>query len=207
MAYIAVGIDLAGSPRRTTGFCCLRGPRATRLRPLATDREILEEIRADAPDVVSIDAPLTLPRGRRRLGDRTAPHFRACDLALRARGIPFFPITLGPMRLLTARGMRLRRRLESEGLVVIESYPGGAQDVLGWPRKQDGVERLRRSLRGYGLTGDIERSGLTHDELDAATAAIVGRLYLTGGAEVLGDPTEGTLVLPAAQGRPATRRR
>ncbi len=177
------------------------------LRPLGTDAEILAAVRAAAPDVVSIDAPLSLPRGRRRLGDRTGPHFRACDFALRARGIPFFPLTLGPMRMLTARGMRLKRRLESEGRRVIESYPGGAQDVLGWPRKQAGVEDLRRALLRHGLTGDVERVDLTHDELDAATAAVVGRMYLLGDAEALGDPQEGTLVLPAPRGRDRSRRR
>lgn len=196
MALVVVGLDLAGSPRRTTGFCRLTGPRATLLRPLHEDGEILEATRAAHPDLVSIDAPLSLPRGRLRLEDRGAPHFRACDLELRARGIPFFPITLGPMRLLTARGMALRARLEAAGLRVIESYPGGAQDLLGMPRKQAGPERLRRALRRYGLTGDIERRGLTHDELDAATSAIVGRLHLVGRSQVLGDPAEGLLVLP-----------
>ena len=136
MAIVAVGIDRAVNPRRTTGFCGLTGPRSTRPRPLGSDREILEATREAAPDVVSIDAPLSLPRGLRRLGARTAPPFRACDLALRARRIPFFPITLGPMRLLMARGIRLGRRLEADGFVVIESYPGGAQEFSEGPARR-----------------------------------------------------------------------
>jgi hypothetical protein len=34
------------------------------------------------------------------------------------------------------------------------------------------------------------------DELDAATAALVGRLYLQGRAEVLGSVPEGAIVIP-----------
>jgi predicted nuclease with RNAse H fold len=191
-----VGLDLAGSARRTTGFCRLDGRFAVTLAPLHTDAEIEERIFASRPAIVSVDAPLSLPLGRADIEDRTGPHLRGCDRALLARRIRFFPITLGPMRMLTARGLRLRSRLESEGLRVIESYPGGAQDVLGFPRKQEGVERLRRALRRWGLTGDIARRGLSHDELDAATSAVVGRMVLDGAAEALGDPAEGLLYLP-----------
>ena len=35
-----------------------------------------------APDVVSIDAPLFLPKGRKSLEQRGPPHLRACDREL-----------------------------------------------------------------------------------------------------------------------------
>lgn len=163
---------------------------------LHTDQEIWERIDAAAPAVVSIDAPLSLPRGRRSLGDRSGPHFRSCDLALRTRGIRFFPLTLGPMRMLTRRGMRLRTRLERAGFVARESYPGAAQDILGIPRKGAGLPRLRAGLLRLGVQGGARRRGLTHDELDAITAAYVGRLWLEGQAEEIGDPREGVMILP-----------
>lgn len=191
-----VGLDLAGSPDRTTGFCRLVGPWSTFTRPLHTQEEVVLHTVQARPDVVSIDAPLSLPRGRPSLEARGPPHFRACDLALRRLGIPFFPLTLGPMRMLTARGIRLKGELEARGLRVIESYPGGAQDVLGVPRKGRGTEVLRRALAQRGFRGDVERRAITHDELDAITCAWVGRMFLQGRALAIGDRQEGEIVLP-----------
>ncbi|HTW55347.1 MAG TPA: DUF429 domain-containing protein [Thermoplasmata archaeon] len=198
-----VGLDLAGSPRRRTGYCTLGPGLATRTRVLLDDAEILDALLPLRPSIVAIDAPLSLPRGRRSLDVPGPPHFRACDLALRAMGIRFFPVTLGPMRLLTRRGMALADRLTAEGIPTIEAYPGGAQDVLGLPRKGGGAEPLRRALVRFGFSGAVERRELTHDELDAVVCAYTGREHLAGRSIVLGDPTEGTLVLPRP--RPGAR--
>ena len=198
---VAVGLDLAGVPHRTTGFCRLGFDGVASLAPLGADEEIVARTLAAHPDVVSIDAPLSIPRGRASIEDRSGPHLRACDRELLARGVRFFPVTLGPMRTLTTRGLRLRDRLTGEGLVVIESYPGGAQDVFGIPRKGAGLAALRRGLRSLGVTGEIGRRGVTHDELDAATSALVGLEFLEGRAEALGDPSEGLLYLPAGRAR------
>ena len=90
-----VGMDLAGSPRRPTGLCILRGLIA-RVRVVFSDEEILPLVSKASPDLVAIDAPLALPAGRTAIQDRSGGHFRPCDLALRERGIRFFPITLDP---------------------------------------------------------------------------------------------------------------
>lgn len=191
-----VGLDLAGSAHRSTGFCLLRGARRVETKVLHDDEEILAAVREAEPILVSIDAPLSLPAGRRSLEARGPPHLRACDRELLRRRIRFFPLTLGPMRLLTARGLRLKARLERDGLPVVESYPGAAQDILGLPRKGLGVERLRRALRNRGFSGSIERRRTTHDELDAVVCAWVGYLYALGRAEEIGDPSEGIMILP-----------
>jgi uncharacterized protein len=188
---------LAGSPARSTGFCFLgRGPRA-RTAILHSDEEILTATCEARPEVVSIDAPLSIPRGRTTIEDRSGPHLRAADRELLRLGIRFFPVTLGPMRMLTARGLRLRERLESEGLHPIESYPGAAQDLLGIPRKQNGMESLRRGLLRLGIRGDLERRDLSHDELDGVTCAVVGRAYLAGDFVAIGRPDEGLMILPS----------
>ena len=207
-AAVVVGLDLAGSPARRTGFCVLDRNLVARVAVLHADEEILARTLEARPAVVSIDAPLSIPAGRRDIHDRSGPHLRACDRALLARTIRFFPVTRGPMRMLTERGLRLTQRLESAGLPAIESYPGGAQDVLGIPRKHAGLEALRRGLIDWGITGDLRRRNLTHDELDAVTSALVGRMFLEGDAEALGDPAEGLLYLPrAGVSRPGSRRR
>jgi len=201
---VVLGLDLAGAPRRDTGCCLLRGPHRVSARIAHSDDEIRSVVRAGAPDLIVVDAPLSLPRGRRTLEDRAGPHLRACDRELLRRGIRFFPLTLGPMRMLTERGMRLAAEWRAEGYAVVEGYPGASQDLLGIPRKGAGVGPLARGLRRLGLAGDLGRRSLTHDELDAATIAWVGREHLAGRSLVIGDPEEGLMVLPQPT-RPATR--
>lgn len=191
-----VGLDLAGNAERTTGFCVLDERLNASTGALHSDREIITQILSVAPDVVSVDAPLSLPRGRKSLSRRGPPHFRACDLELRRMKIKFFPITLGPMRKLTSRGMKLRAVLETKGLRVIESYPGSIQDILGMPRKQAGLEKLRRALVDHGVKGDVHKSKITHDELDAITSALVGKMFLEDDYLAIGDPEEGLMILP-----------
>jgi uncharacterized protein len=191
-----VGLDLAGSPSRNTGGCVLIGPGDVRATVLHSDAEIRAFVRAGRPALVIIDAPLSLPRGRRSIGDRSGPHLRECDRELLRRRIRFFPLTLGPMRMLTERGMRIAAELRAAGYAVVEGYPGAAQDLLGIPRKSAGELRLTRGLVRLGLGGDLRRRPLTHDELDAVTIAWVGRQHLAGRSLVIGDPTEGVMVLP-----------
>lgn len=194
-----LGVDLAGSPRRPTGLCLLRGDRAE-TRVAFTDEEILEAARAARPALVAIDAPLNLPPGRRSIHERNGSHYRPCDLALRERRIPFFPITLGPMRSLTERGLRLKAALERHGLRVVEIYPGAAQDLWRIPRARRDMAGLLRGLRRLGIRGLTARA--CEHELDAASGALVGRLFLEGDAEVLGDFDSGAILVPkAAPGR------
>lgn len=198
---LVVGLDLAGSPKRPTGACRLSGSRAE-TRVLLSDDEIMAYLR-DAPAcIVAIDAPLTLPPGRRSIHDRNDAHYRPCDIELRKRKIPFFPITLGPMRGLTERGMALRAAIERPGIRVIEIYPGGAQDVWGIPRAARDFDGLLRGLRRLGLRG-LRKSATDH-ELDAASGALVGRLFLEGSAEIYGDFESGAIVMPRRP--PAARR-
>jgi len=191
----AVGLDLAGSERRDTGFCVMEGNMACRTEVLHTDDEIVAKTLAARPGVVSIDAPLFLPLGRASLEVKGPPHFRECDKELLRMKIKFFPISLGPMRMLTARGMRLRSIFQRQKLEVIESFPGAIQDILGMPRKQAGISELERALRRYGVSW---RSRLppTGDELDGITSALVGVMYLKKNYRAIGDPKEGLMILP-----------
>ena len=187
-----VGLDLAGVESRPTGFCIL-GDMKTDTSLVYTDNEILAKIRENNPRVVAIDAPLSLPPGRKPLEERTDVHLRESDRELLKRGIRFFPVTLGPMRKLTERGISLKRILEAERFTVIEAYPGGAQDVLGIPRKQKGLEKLKAGLENLGIEG--LNSMMSDHELDAVTCAYVGKLFLEGQAVTYGNPNDG-IVMP-----------
>lgn len=191
-----VGIDLAGSEKRTTGFCVMDSEMKCETRVLHTNDEILNLTLKVLPAVVSIDAPLFLPKGRKSIEDRGPPHFRKCDKELLRMHIRFFPISLGPMRMLTTRGMSLRAALEGEGLEVIESFPGAIQDLLHIPRKQAGLPLLAKGLRDHGIDLGKPDGELNGDELDAVTSALVGLLYVKGQYRAIGDPEEGLMILP-----------
>jgi uncharacterized protein len=103
------------------------------------------------------------------------------------------------MRKLTSRGIYLKSVLTAENLRVIEAYPGGAQDVLGIPRKQHGVEKLKEGLEKLGIKG--LNSQMSHHELDAVTCAYVGKLLLDGKAVIYG-ASDGGIVMPKDKRKP-----
>ena len=178
-----IGLDLAGVETRPTGYCKLLDMEVeTSL--IYTDEEILSKIRQIGPRIVAIDAPLSLPPGRKSLEERNGNHLRECDRELLKRGIKFFPVTLGPMRKLTERGIRLKKFLEEKNFSSIEVYPGGAQDVLGIPRKQKGLEKLKVGLENLGIKGLTNE--MSDHELDAVTCAYVGKLFLEDKAVIYG---------------------
>jgi predicted nuclease with RNAse H fold len=187
------GVDLAGVPHRPTGVCLLRGLEA-KTALLYSDKDILDVIEKEKPILVTMDAPLSLPPGRESIQQRNGQHFRTCDLELRRRKIPFFPITLGPMRVLTERGMALKKKIEQMGIQALEIYPGGAQDIWKIPRAKRDLEGLGVGLKRLGIKG-LDRNHSTH-ELDAVTAAFVGILFLEGKAEVFGDFSSGAILMP-----------
>jgi len=192
------GLDLAGSVGRPTGACIINQRLRVRCFVLHSDDEILGLVRQSGSRVVAIDAPLGLPIGRHCLGEhcRGREHFRACDVALRRMGIRFFPITLGPMRALTQRGMNLRNKLKNHHVDAVETYPGAAQDIWGISRKQHGLKRLQTSLKELGCSGDIVTRQLTGDELDAVTCTLIAKAYSERNYLAIGNPSEVMMILP-----------
>ena len=175
-----VGIDLTGSEKRPSGVAALGwggeiGDIASTAR-LKTDDQLVKYVKDFQPIVVSIDSPLSLPEDPSKI-------YRDCELTLKRRGIGVYWCLLPSMKALTMRGIALAARLREEGFQVIESYPGAAQDILGIPRKSKGTEVLAAALYDYGIQGEL---AVSHDELDAITAAIVGQLYMEGNYEALG---------------------
>jgi uncharacterized protein YprB with RNaseH-like and TPR domain/predicted nuclease with RNAse H fold len=195
-----VGIDLTGSESRPTGWCLLEGDQAcTRL--LKTDRELIEQTVYAKPDLVSIDSPLSLPKGRLRVtNDDPGRHefgiLRECERILKRRGVNVYPCLIDSMQNLTGRGIRLANTLRSMGVPVIESYPGAAQDIMGIPRKRASLEYLKDGLADFGIEGDFITNGVSHDELDAITSAIVGVFFWGGKFEALGNEDEDYLIIP-----------
>jgi len=66
--------------------------------------------------------------------------------------------------------------------------------LFGLPRKQQGLERLKKGLERLGVKG--LKDVMSGDEVDAVTAALTAILYLEGKCEEIGDPSEGLMVIP-----------
>jgi len=195
-----VGIDLTGSEQKPSGFCLLQSGYAVTER-VRSDADLLERIISHNPSIVSIDSPLSLPAGRISVfdddpGRKTYGINRSCERQLAARGIRSYPPLIRSMQKLTQRGINLAATLRSLGFTVIESYPGGAQDILGIPRKNKGLERLIGGLSLFGIKGNYTVGRVSHDEVDAITSALVGLFYLNGQYEALGNEQEGYLIIP-----------
>src|SRR5487761_555252 len=144
---VSIGVDLAGSELRNTGIASLDSSLKLEHGVLHRDREVIQYASNSQPDVIVIDAPLSLPRGRENLEKKSNIHFRECDFELRRRHIPFFPLTLGPMRKLTARGINLARILRLEGTTCLkvirvqrrhheDSKKNSEPDTTCWPFAQ-----------------------------------------------------------------------
>lgn len=201
-----VGIDLTGSEKRPSGWCFLDYNRAT-TKLLSSDTEIIEETMALHPILVSIDSPLSIPKGRISVDDDDPGRdkygiMRYCERLLKKRGVNVYPSLIPSMQKLTARGILLSNHFRSLGIPVIESYPGAAQDIMGIPRKRISLEFLNKGLKKFGVKGDYIKKPVNHDELDAITSAIVGLFFWSGKFEALGNKDEEYLIIPDLETNP-----
>lgn len=188
-----LGIDLAGKPENPTGISILNVNLKT-LRPdikfnlLHEDEDILNETKRLNPDLIAIDAPLSLPRGRCCLSkdcscSKVGGHFREAEAEIRKYG-SVLPLTFIGMRMLTERAIALSNKLKRK-YKVIEVYPRTVQKILGFNDLYPDLNRY------FKLPTEV-----TDHELDAALAALTGFFYLKDCHMELGDPEEGTIILP-----------
>jgi len=197
---VVVGIDLTGSEKRASGWARLCG-REVEVRRLFSDHDLIAQTHECRPDLVSIDSPLSIPKGRHCTSDKCwcrSKHgiARQCERELWRRGVRVYPCLLPSMQKLTERGMRLAAEFRSRGLKVIESYPGAAQDILRISRKKTSMNDLKAGIRDLGLTGPFLETRVNHDELDAVTSALVGYFFLADCYDAVGNLEEDYLIIP-----------
>ena len=175
-----IGVDLAGLATNPSGFAVLSG-RTFRTRLVHSDAEMIDLCVAEEPDLVAIDAPLSLPR---------RGNLRNADLSLIKRGLRVFPPTFAGMRSLTSRGIFLSKKLHAKKIKVIEIHPRTSGILIF---KTDDRNQWMRKLKkmGFHLYG-----GKSRHELDAALSAHTGALHLRGKTEAMGRVEEGTIVVP-----------
>ena len=197
---VIVGLDLTGSEARPSGAAVTRGNKVE-TATLSTDTELLDFVEIADPDLVSIDSPLCLPIGRASVFDNDPGReefgiLRKSERILKQRGINVYPCLLPSMQRLTKRGIELADQLRKNGIPVIESYPGAAQDIVGIARKGAGTAYLAEGLRAFGYDGQIDDEVVTHDELDAITCCMVGSFFLSSRFEALAGDGEDPLIIP-----------
>lgn len=177
-----VGVDLAAKEK--TGIAIISN-RGLETFEVSSDKRILDA--TVNADLVVFDAPLSLPKGRccleRRCECSRFGHFRKADLEIRKYG-RVLPLTFPYMKMLTYRGIRLKETLESlnPDSFIMETHPNTARKLIN-------LYELSPIFR-------IEWDELSPHEFDATIAAITGYFYFKGEYIVLGNPSEGVIILP-----------
>ncbi|MCS7134467.1 MAG: DUF429 domain-containing protein [Candidatus Pacearchaeota archaeon] len=103
-----IGIDLAASQKRPSGFCILNKKAKTFL--IYSNEEIICEVKKAKPKVIAIDAPLSIPKGK----------YRKCDIEIIKAGIPIFSFRLPSLKKLAKRAINLKKKIRFK---IIETYP------------------------------------------------------------------------------------
>ena len=155
------------------------------------DSFLLNELVYLHPDLIMIDAPLSLP-GVYWLGNDYKDHFfRSCDRELKAMS----PMFLGG---LTARAISLTKKMN--GTEVKETYPRKLVDILQLP-----VSQYKHDNQEPGSFAEqLKRiSGITFNEaqitswhhVDALLALLSGLRYLEKNDQKYGIPEEGIIIV------------
>jgi predicted nuclease with RNAse H fold len=177
----------------------------------AKDRDIIALANFYSPEVIAIDAPLSLPLGLCCLEEdcpcqpRLPTKNRQCDQELRRRGIPCYPTSKKTfIKDLIYRGIDLKagiiREVKQAGQ-VIEVYPFASKVRLfgqAVPRKttKQGMAFHRNKLEEILPRVKCHLGIFDHDLCDAAVAAYTALLCYQSKAEALGSSEEGLIFIP-----------
>jgi len=150
----------------------------------------LRDVVADlSPDLIAIDAPLTLPGVYRDVVGCSDFHLRECDRALKAMS----PMFLGG---LTARAMALAAAWRAEGITVYETYPRQVAMRLGMDTSEIDADWIQALFRHHGFAVVLPGSKVSKHLLDASLCALPWVCGL--GMQAVGKKAEGVIYLPSS---------
>lgn len=182
---------------------------------VTTDDEIVAVLAAAHPQVIAVDAPLSLPRAvQAALAGETeadeSPYTRAAERDRLWSALGVRPLPVSFLGGLTFRAVVLasRLRVAVPDAELLETFPTGVFRALQLvPRSREGRSRkttpeARRALQvavARGVSGVPSPATvlLEADLLDALGAALAAVYHLLGQTVTLGNVSEGTIVLPA----------
>jgi len=205
-----LGVTLRASPKLPSTALSVDGQLSQpRLTTFMGDIALYGLVEIIQPRVIAVGAPVTLPAGLCCLEESCECDFyqpqakgRQFELELSKMGVGcFFTNKRTIIRNLIYRGVELKRRLTKMGFEVIEVYPYATKLILF------GDQAPRRVVSGSlsfhkeklpelipGLAPCVDK--LDRPSCDAAFNAYTGYLYSKNGTDSLGDPSEGTLIIP-----------
>ncbi|HIQ56324.1 MAG TPA: DUF429 domain-containing protein [Pyrodictium sp.] len=165
-----IGLDLAGSPRRPTGYAIGRlangNCRVFDYGVVYDDRSLLGILKMAKPRLVVVDSPLTFPR---------QGWFRRVDIAMKKLGYKVLPPMWKGMQMLVRRAIKIKSLLEEAGIYVLETHPRSAWLSSSCDSPIKAVKRVCENVP------ESPRS-LKKDVVDALVALAVGVEYMRGNA-------------------------
>ncbi len=183
-----LGIDYGARYSGKTALCYDRADWLYLIRSVLkedTDAFVRKHAQSLSPDLIAMDAPLSLPAAYHGRG--TDYMYRACDRACQAMS----PMFLGG---LTARAMALRAELDD--YVFIETYPSMHYRAAFAGVKKDG--KIFADARDHYIDimpYRVDRSPADWHELDAILAWYSGWRYMQGTHVCHGDAAEGQIIV------------
>ena len=153
------------------------------------DTFIMNEVLHIDPDVVLIDAPLSLPGVYKHVNGYADYFFRKCDSEMQAVS----PMFVGG---LTARAIGLKKQLNDFGFQVFETYPRKMLDLLSLPVQiyKHGLADLEWMLDIFMKTACItlnKKLITTWHHFDSLLAFFSGLRYMSQESRVFGKADEG----------------
>lgn len=185
------GVDFGAKQAGTTVIASINEENEVQFaqseRKRDADRFLRDELDRRGPQMIFIDAPLSLPMACRA----THPHqpgdffYRACDRELKAMS----PLFLGG---LTARAMNFAAHCAQRHISVRETYPAGLARLMNWPDRP--LQRVADWLLAE-FSINLSVAPANPHQFDAMLALISGLRFLDGKATMLGDEKEGLVIL------------
>lgn len=147
------------------------------------------------PQLIFVDAPLSLPGVYREINGKNNYHFRDADVELKAMS----PMFLGG---LAARAIELKQQLEEKGSEVYETYPRIMAErfklkALGYKGSLTGLKSCSKKVSSK-LNPDINidvNDISTWHHLDALLALMSAMNHDLGQSQSFGDIREGQIVI------------
>ncbi|MEO1174184.1 MAG: DUF429 domain-containing protein [Myxococcota bacterium] len=220
-AVSVVAVDLTGDRAITCAAAVLRFDSQWTLSsleaPLDSDESIVRLL--SAFDVVALDGPRRPPAGFERFMERgeippdTVARSRPCEREHTRKVCPIFyssPVATRGMQHWMARSWKLFEAMDHQ---PIEIYPMGAFVALlngtekrrahGLPPKGSRAGRRRRleilehlGIDAHEFAATAQGTEKAHDRIDAVVGAVTAACYAADAAVELGEPEDGTVVLP-----------
>ncbi|OEK05375.1 DUF429 domain-containing protein [Roseivirga misakiensis] len=189
-----VGIDYGSKLAGTTVIAYEEGDFIQLLRSKKgedADKMIRDFVVEHQLRVIGLDAPLSLPGIYNKIVDCNDYFYRSCDKELKAMS----PMFLGG---LTARAMKLKNELETDGLKVYEVYPARvafnlALKTYGYKSKKPDYLQMMMVMEKLGLVLAPALEIETSHDFDSLLALYAAKRIGTSGECSTGNPQEGLI--------------